>query len=141
MGEHISVCYLSHLLGVFLVSVISFRTFSRLVKSISISITLYIYMYTRVVTVSYVSTGFERRQTCCVFNIIVMKKANIRNRYNQVPHLTQDTTLESDKNTRKQHTYPTLCGYASSFSELCSNILTIQKMSKRQVVPILIFII
>ena len=27
----------------------------------------------------------------------------IRNRYNQVPHLTQDTTWESDKNTIKHH--------------------------------------
>ena len=33
--------------------------------------------------------------------IKVIKKAEIRNRYNQVPHLTKDTTLESDKNTRK----------------------------------------
>ena len=31
------------------------------------------------------------------------KKANIRNRYNQVPHLTQDTTRESDKITIKQY--------------------------------------
>ena len=27
----------------------------------------------------------------------------IRNRYNQVPHLTQDTNWESDKNTIKHH--------------------------------------
>ena len=27
----------------------------------------------------------------------VRKKANIRKRYNQLPHLTQDTALESDK--------------------------------------------
>ena len=33
----------------------------------------------------------------------VRKAANIRNRYNQVPHLTQDTTWESDKNTTKHH--------------------------------------
>ena len=32
------------------------------------------------------------------------KEANIRNWYNQVPHLTQDTIWESDKNTRKNHT-------------------------------------
>ena len=32
------------------------------------------------------------------------KKVKIRNRHNQVPHLTQDTTWESDKNTRKHHT-------------------------------------
>ena len=34
--------------------------------------------------------------------IKVRKAAKIRNRYNQVPHLTQDTTLESDENTIKQ---------------------------------------
>ena len=28
----------------------------------------------------------------------------IRNRHNQVPHLAQDTTWESDKQTRKHHT-------------------------------------
>ena len=27
----------------------------------------------------------------------------IRDQYNQVPHLTQDTTWESDKNDRKHH--------------------------------------
>ena len=31
----------------------------------------------------------------------VKKKAKIKNRYNQVPHLTRDTIWESDKNTRK----------------------------------------
>ena len=33
----------------------------------------------------------------------VTKKAKIKNRYNQVPHLTKDTTWESDKNTKKYH--------------------------------------
>ena len=33
----------------------------------------------------------------------VRKTAKIRNRYNQVPQLTQGTTLESDKNTIKHH--------------------------------------
>ena len=33
----------------------------------------------------------------------VSKKVKTRNRYNQVPHLTQDTKRESDKNTRKRH--------------------------------------
>ena len=33
----------------------------------------------------------------------VKNKAKIKNRYNQVPHLTQDTAWESDKNTRKHH--------------------------------------
>ena len=33
----------------------------------------------------------------------VRKKAKIRNRYNQAPHLTQDTKRESDKNTIKHH--------------------------------------
>ena len=32
------------------------------------------------------------------------KKANIRNRYNQVRNLTQDTIWERDKNTRQHHT-------------------------------------
>ena len=31
------------------------------------------------------------------------KVAKIRNRYNQVPHLTQYTTLESDKSTTNGH--------------------------------------
>ena len=33
----------------------------------------------------------------------VRKNIKIRNRYNQVPHLTLDTIWESDKNTRKHH--------------------------------------
>ena len=36
-------------------------------------------------------------------NSRVRKAAKIRNRYNQVQHLTQDTTWESDKITIKQH--------------------------------------
>ena len=31
------------------------------------------------------------------------KKAKIRNQYNQVPHLIQNTSFESDKNTRNYH--------------------------------------
>ena len=37
------------------------------------------------------------------FDTEVKKVAKIRNRYNQVPHLTQDTTRESEKNTIKHH--------------------------------------
>ena len=37
------------------------------------------------------------------FIFIVRKKAKIRNRYNQIPHLTQDIIWESDRNTRKYH--------------------------------------
>ena len=33
----------------------------------------------------------------------VSKGAKIRNRYNQVPHLTQDTNGESDKLTVRHH--------------------------------------
>ena len=33
--------------------------------------------------------------------IYVIKKVKIRNRYNQVPNLTQENTWESDYNTRK----------------------------------------
>ena len=34
---------------------------------------------------------------------VIKKKVKIRNRYNQVPNLTQDNTWESDYNTRKNH--------------------------------------
>ena len=37
------------------------------------------------------------------FQIKVRRKAKIRNWYNQVPDLTQDTVWESDKNTTKRH--------------------------------------
>ena len=33
----------------------------------------------------------------------VRKRAKIRNRYNQVPHLTQDAIWESDKHTIRHH--------------------------------------
>ena len=33
----------------------------------------------------------------------VRKTVKIRNQYNQVPHLTQDTTWESDKTTMRNH--------------------------------------
>ena len=33
----------------------------------------------------------------------VSMKAKIRSQYSQVPHLTQDTTWESDKKARKHH--------------------------------------
>ena len=35
--------------------------------------------------------------------IKVRKKAKIKNRYNQISHLTKHTIRESDKNTRKNH--------------------------------------
>ena len=35
-----------------------------------------------------------------LYGAIYWKKAKIRNTYNQIPHLTQDTKWESDKNTR-----------------------------------------
>ena len=34
----------------------------------------------------------------------IRHKAKIRNPYNQIPHLTQDTIYESDKNKRKRNT-------------------------------------
>ena len=37
------------------------------------------------------------------FTYKVRKKATIRNQYNQVPHLTQDTVWESDKINNKRH--------------------------------------
>ena len=39
----------------------------------------------------------------------VRKAAKIMNRYNQVPHLTKDTTWESDKNTIKHHKQEQRC--------------------------------
>ena len=38
-----------------------------------------------------------------IYLLNVRKKAKIKNQYNQVPHLTQDTTWEIEKNTRKHH--------------------------------------
>ena len=40
----------------------------------------------------------------CKLVFKVSKEETIRNRYNQVPHLIQGTTPESDKNTIKHHT-------------------------------------
>ena len=39
-----------------------------------------------------------------MMSIKVKWDTNIRSRYNQIPHPTQDTTWESDKNTGKRHT-------------------------------------
>ena len=39
-----------------------------------------------------------------IFHMKRRKWAKNRNQYNQVPHLTQDTIWQSDKNTRKHHT-------------------------------------
>ena len=47
----------------------------------------------------YIKTLLSVTTAC----IEVRKKAMIRNRYNQVPHLTQDTAWESDKNTIKNN--------------------------------------
>ena len=39
----------------------------------------------------------------CILSLSKVKKSNIKNRYNQVPHMTQDTVWEGDTNTRKHH--------------------------------------
>ena len=53
-----------------------------------------------------------RRRDNCLLSILsifrnelykVRKMAKIRNRYNQVPHLTRDTTWESDKKHNKHN--------------------------------------
>ena len=49
-------------------------------------------------------TPFEWRFAGRLIVDKVRKKAMTRNRYNQVPHLTQDTTWESDK-TQESITY------------------------------------
>ena len=41
----------------------------------------------------------------CGWVFKVRKKAKIKNRYNQVPHLTHDTIWESEKNTQENITY------------------------------------
>ena len=38
-----------------------------------------------------------------IVSVKLREKANVRNQYNQIPHLTQDTICESEKNTRKRH--------------------------------------
>ena len=54
--------------------------------------------------------GFKLMDSSDTFNFIILitikvgKKAKIKNRYNQVPHMTRNTILESDQNTRKHHT-------------------------------------
>ena len=47
-----------------------------------------------------VNLGFLRKSN---YSKKVRKTAKIRNQYNQVPHLTQDTTWESDKITIRRH--------------------------------------
>ena len=49
----------------------------------------------------YNKFSYERVCVRVCLRIKVRKAAKIRNRYNKVPHLTQDTTWESDKNTIK----------------------------------------
>ena len=46
---------------------------------------------------------FVFEMVCFIFSIKVERKAQIRNRYNQVPQLTQDTIQESDKHRRKHN--------------------------------------
>ena len=54
--------------------------------------------------------GFKLMDSSDILNCIILitikvgMKAKIKNRYNQVPHLTRNTIWESDKNTRKHHT-------------------------------------
>ena len=51
-----------------------------------------------------VNGTWPARKSCDVMVIFkVRKQAQIRNRYNQASHLTQDTRSESDKNTKKHH--------------------------------------
>ena len=51
--------------------------------------------------VAYSVTDFEN--VFLGFYYYVKTKTNIRNRNNQVPHLTRDTIWESDKNTKKHY--------------------------------------
>ena len=75
---------------------------------------------------------------CYITIINVSKKAKIRNQYNQVPHLTQHTTWESDKIQENiTHKRAKLTGHFQSFfnnwsfSELFFGIsITNSKISK-----------
>ena len=57
-------------------------------------------------TVSHIystKTAVQNGLDCVLCAIKVSKKAKIRDRYNQVPHLVQDTTWVKDTNTRQLH--------------------------------------
>ena len=56
---------------------------------------------------SCTSTELSKLLASCLTTIKVRLKAKIRNRYNQIQHLTQDTIWKSDKTTRKHHTQKT----------------------------------
>ena len=48
--------------------------------------------------------GFEPHRWNCILSFSkVKKKLKVRNRYNQVPHMTQDTVWEGYINKRKHH--------------------------------------
>ena len=59
---------------------------------------MYVYKLNRSMSNLMVDIGYYS------FFIKVRKKAKIRNRYNQVSPMTQDTKWEREKNTRKHHT-------------------------------------
>ena len=48
--------------------------------------------------------------------IKIRKKAKIRNRYNQIPNLTQDTIWEGDKNHKKKEVSPFQAGHHKAAS-------------------------
>ena len=54
-------------------------------------------------TLCVLTTAATRAHIWPVKYILVRMTAKIRKRYNQVPHLTQDTRWESNKNTIKHH--------------------------------------
>ena len=53
------------------------------------------------VVVNWLGLAFYAIMKCNDRRFKVRKATKIRNQYNQVSHLTQDTTWESDKNTIK----------------------------------------
>ena len=68
----------------------------------------------------------------------VIKAAKIRNRYNHVPHLTHDTTWESEKNTTiKNHKHVILRRgydfiYGCNHSHTCENALERERERERE---------
>ena len=60
--------------------------------------------YQGTVSIKFMSENFSYMEQLGKMAIHKVRKvAKVRNRYNRVPHLTQDTTWESDKSTNKHH--------------------------------------
>ena len=80
------------------------------VRMLWLNIMVECYSYTLLIDMYSVLFVFHNSSYLSFFSFLVgddllkvRNVANIRNQYNQVPHLTHDTTWESNKNTIKHH--------------------------------------